>query len=853
MKRRVTLVLLSVIFLFPLLMPDVDNKTYAVEHDPELWKVVNPLKTTTSFLNTGAHPDDERSNLLAYLSLGNGVRTGSLIANRGEGGQNQIGLELGNGLGIIRSEELIEASAVTNVDLIILSEDLSDPIYDFGFSKSPDETLEEWDEEIVYERLIRKLREYRPEIVFPSFLNVDSQHGHHRAINVLTLKAYEDAANPDIFPEHLEEGLTPWQIKKMYLPAQTVSGASWQVPNNYQQTVAGQTISIEVGNEIDEVYGKTYAQLGEDSRYLHKSQGMGRDLPVQPIYVNLELVKSESDILEQEETIFDGLDFNFEDTAKHLNKKDNQVRGSLLKVQKALNKVVEQYPSRANTFEESHKALSEVSKTIKKVEKSKIDSTLKDDILFKLRVKKEQLSKVSQVSSELAVTVEVDNPTLTKGGETTVKVTAKNNGDVSIQDVLLELNAPENWHVSTPGKKKNLKPGEQISVNFTVEVPENASYFHPYEKSMISGKATYKQQKESASFIVEPTNTVAVLPDVSVDLNPDQIAINQLDVPETVEVEMVLTNYVNGSAEAIPSLELPEGWSASASQEIVYFEQQGETQNVTFTITPGTDIPEAFEVAGMVEVDNDSFGTTVQPISYDHIRKQYYPYEAVSKGIAFELTIPEDLKVGYIDSGFDQIADYLKDIGMDITELSNEEIASGDLSQYDSIVLGIRAYRKEGLASLSDKLKEYVEQGGHVVAQYHTPSDSFDGDEHPPFPITIGTPSIRWRVTDQNAEITVQKPEHPLFNFPNEIEESDWNNWVQERALYFPSAWDDRYETFISMADPGEEPFSSGILMAEYGEGTYMYTNLVWYRQIQGQVSGGYRIFTNLISYPLQK
>ncbi|KMJ57740.1 hypothetical protein AB685_12855 [Bacillus sp. LL01] len=852
MNRRVILVLLSVIFLFPLLMPNAAN-SYAVEHDPELWKVVNPLNTTTSFLNTGAHPDDERSNLLAYMSLGKGVRTGSLIANRGEGGQNQIGLELGNGLGIIRSEELIEASAVTNVDLIILSENLSDPIYDFGFSKSPDETLEEWGEEVVYERLIRKIREYRPEIVFPSFLNVDSQHGHHRAINVLTLNAFEDAANPEIFPEHKEEGLTPWQIKKMYLPAQTVSGASWQVSNNYQQGVAGQTVSIEVGNEIDEVYGKTYAQLGEDSRYLHKSQGMGRDLPVQPIYVNLELVKSISEIPGEEDTIFDGLDFNFEDTAKRLTKKDNQVRGSLLKVQKALDKVVNQYPSRAGTFVESHKALAEVSKTINHVEKSRIDSRLKDDLLFKLQVKKDQLNKVSQVASELAVTVEVENPTLTKGGETAVQITASNNGDKTIQDIILELNTPESWHVSDGGEKKNLKPGEQVSASFTVEVPENAAYFHPYEKSTITGQVTYKQQKESASFNVQPNTTVAVLPDVSVDLHPDQIAINQLDVPETVEVEMMLTNYVNGPSEAIPSLELPLGWSATSSQEVVNFEEQGEIQNVTFTVTPGNAIPEAFDVTGVVEVDNESFRTTVQPITYNHIRDQYYPYEAVSKGISFELTIPEGLKVGYIDSGFDQIADYLKEIGMDITKLSNEEIASEDLSQYDSIVLGIRAYRKEGLPELSDKLKEYVEQGGHVVAQYHTPNDSFNGDVHPPYPITIGTPSIRWRVTDQNAEITVQNPEHPLFNYPNEIETADWTNWVQERALYFPSAWDDQYETFISMADPGEEPFTSGILMAEYGEGTYMYTNLVWYRQIQGQVSGGYRIFTNLISYPLQK
>jgi hypothetical protein len=415
----------------------------------------------------------------------------------------------------------------------------------------------------------------------------------------------------------------------------------------------------------------------------------------------------------------------------------------------------------------------------------------------------------------------------------------------------LALNLPSEWRVSGHTEKINLKPNTSTSITFEVIVPEDAEFFHPYKESVIAAQVNYDHQKESASFIVDPATTVAVLPDVSVDLNPDQIAINQLDVPESLEVEMTLTNYVDGPAEAYPALDLPSGWSAEASKEVVTFEQQGETETIVFTVTPGEVIPKAFDVVGLVEVDNDTFSTTVQPIQYEHIRNQYYLYDSNSKGIAFELTLPVDMKVGYIDSGFDQIADYLANIGMDITKISNEEIATGNLSQYDSIVLGIRAFRREGLPDLNARLLEYVEHGGHLITQYHTPNDSYNGQLHPPYPITIGTPSIRWRVTDQNAEVTLHHPDHPLFNFPNQINNEDWENWVQERALYFPSAWDDRYETFISMADPGEEPFSSGILLAEYGEGTFMYTNLVWYRQIQGQVAGGYRIFTNLISYPL--
>ncbi|WP_309247757.1 hypothetical protein [Peribacillus frigoritolerans] len=249
-------------------------------------------------------------------------------------------------------------------------------------------------------------------------------------------------------------------------------------------------------------------------------------------------------------------------------------------------------------------------------------------------------------------------------------------------------------------------------------------------------------------------------------------------------------------------------------------------------------------------VNGKTFDSTIQEISYDHIGTFYYQYPAAINTVAFELLKPASLKVGYIESGFDKVADYLSNAGLNITKLTAADLAEGDLSQYDTIVTGIRAYlSREDLKANNGRLLEYVENGGHLVVQYHKPGDGWDALKTAPYSLTLGNPSIRWRVTDEKATVNVSKPESALFTYPNKITNDDWSNWVQERGLYFPMEWDERYETFISMADPNEEPFDGGILMAKYGNGTYLYTNLVLYRQIQGQVPGGYRIMTNLISY----
>ncbi|MGG4166098.1 NEW3 domain-containing protein [Rossellomorea vietnamensis] len=807
---------------------------HSEEHDVELWNAVKPLDTTVTFLNTGAHPDDERSDFLAYLSRGLGVKTSSLIANRGEGGQNEIGQELGNALGIIRSREMIEAAKITGVKAYHLSETTSDPIYDFGFSKTPDETLEKWGEELTYERLIRFIRTYQPDILMPSFRNSDTQHGHHRAISKLSERAFEDAANPDVFPDQLKEGLSVWQVKKFYLPAESEEAA---------------TTSIEVG-DYDPIYEMSYPQIGEESRYMHKSQGMGSEVGVAPKQILLDLEKSSVETAGTDE-LFEGIPYDFKAWAEELPKSEKSLKIHFAKFQKSLEGIISSYPDRGETFDKTQKALKEVEKLENKTAKAKLDDQMKKDLLHKISLKKEQLNAVSFVASELNVDATSESNILTKGQDVEVTVELVNEGEKKLKKAKVELLTPKGWKVAKNGKSADLKPGEERKMTFTVRVPEDADYYHAYKEPAIQTKVSFESAGAKSTHVQDLDGTIAVLPDVGITLNPEDIVVNRAEVQDEIPVVAKVKNYRDGAASSQVTLSAPEGWEVSPQEVTVQFDKSQEEKDVTFTLSPPEDIGEGnFKVDAQAVVDGETFSSTVQEISYDHIGTFYYLYDSKVNGVAFELLTPDNLKVGYIESGFDKVADYLRNVGMDITSLTEDDLASGDLSQYDTIVTGIRAYlSRKDLVANNPRLKEYVENGGHLVVQYHKPNDGWRENETAPYPLTIGNPSIRWRVTDENAEVTVLQPESPLFNYPNSITGSDWDNWIQERGLYYPMNWDDRYETFVRMADPNEDSFDGGILMAEYGEGTYLYTNLVFYRQIQGGVPGGYRIFTNLLSY----
>lgn len=831
LKKKAFSLLLSLLLIVSVL-PLQGHAKGEEKSDVELWNVVNPLGTTVTFLNTGAHPDDERSDFLAYLSRGLGVKTSSLIANRGEGGQNEIGTELGNGLGIIRSNEMIEAAKITGVKAYHLSETTSDAIYDFGFSKSPDETLDNWGKDETYERFIRFLRTYQPDIVMPSFRDVESQHGHHRAISILSEQAFEDAADPSVFPEQLEEGLSVWQIKKFYLPAESEETA---------------TTSIEIG-DYDPIYEMTYPQLGEESRYMHKSQGMGRDIPAEPRQTHLELIK-QTNVNKENNDLFAGVPFDFREWAEMIPAKNVQVQ--LEKLQQDLDEIIELYPSRKAILPVSQKALKDVQRIEKMVDKAKLKEDIKNDLLHKLHLKEEQLQEVSFVTSNLKVEPVIDSHVLTQGQKSQVNMKVTNEGNEKIKHIEASLATPENWNQVGSQNIGQLKPNQSKTVTFDITVPHDAPYYDPYGEPILQGKIEFKENGTTVTKMMELDNTVAVLPELSVTPEPKNVTINTADVQTDIPVSVKVKNYSESENDGVVSLNLPNGWTSNPAQTEVSFKEQFEEKEVTFAVNPPSEIEEGdFSFDAVVQSNGKQFDTTVQEIRYDHINDSYLQSPSTVNTIAFELLTEDNLKIGYIESGFDEVADYLINAGMDVDKLTEEDLSTADLSQYDTIVTGIRAYlSRQDLVENNERLLQYVENGGHYVVQYHKPGDNWDTDLTAPYALEIGSPSIQWRVTDENADVNVLKPEHKLFNYPNKITDNDWDNWVQERGLYFPMNWDDRYETFVSMKDPNEDPFTSGILLAEYGEGTYMYTNLVFYRQIDNQVPGAYRIFTNLISY----
>lgn len=822
-------ILLAVSFI-----PLSGNAKEAKKVDVELWNAVKPLETTVTFLNTGAHPDDERSDFLAYLSRGLGVKTSSLIANRGEGGQNEIGDELGNALGIIRSREMIEAAKITGVKAYHLSETTSDSIYDFGFSKTPAETLEKWGEDLTYERLIRFIRTYQPDIVMPSFRNDDTQHGHHRTMEILSERAFKDAADPTVFPEQLKEGLSTWQIKKLYLP----SGSKDPV-----------TTTIEIGM-YDPIYGMTYPQLGEQSRYMHKSQGMGSDIPAEPRQIKLELLYSAVDTKKSNE-LFAGIPYNFSEWAQVLPVKEKGLKYQFKKLQQDLNRIIDSYPNRNLIFKQTQKVLKDVRDLEKKTKKAKLTKEMKADLLHKLSLKEDQLQTASFISSNLDVTAKAQSNILTKGQKTTVQVSFKNNGKEKLKKVNTALNVPKGWKVTNKNQSKDLHPGKSLTFSFEIKVPKDAEYYHAYKQPAIQATIQYESSGIKTVQVQELEGTVAVLPDVSATLSPENIVVNTANIQEEIPVTVKLKNYGEGKTSSNVRLNIPEGWKVLPQTAKVNFDKKLEEKEVTFMLAPPKDIQAGdFKLSAVTTVNGKTFDSTIQEIKYDHIGTFYYQYPAELKGVAFELLKPDHLKVGYIDSGFDKIADYLTNAGFNITKLSETDLTTGDLNQYDTIITGIRAYlSRDDLLKNNARLLKYVEDGGHLVVQYHKPGDRWDPLQTAPYKLKIGDPSIRWRVTDENAKVTMLQPDSPLFNYPNKITDSDWDNWIQERGLYYPMEWDDQFETFVSMADPNEDPFTGGILMTKYGKGTYLYTNLVFYRQIQGQVPGGYRIFTNLISY----
>lgn len=824
----------------------------------DLYEALTPLKSVASFMTVGAHPDDERSSQIALLSKGLGVRSITVTANRGEGGQNSIGTEYLQALGVLRSREMEQASAAFNVELFFLSESFDDPIFDFRFSKSAVETLEIWGEDVMMEKLVRAIRQSRPDVIFTNFQNVFGQHGNHRAMAYAAEQAFTLAADPNAYPEHFEMGLEPWQAAKFYLPSGRGSGqADFELET---------TLSIPTGG-YDQVYGATYEQLGQQSRAYHRSQDMGSWADERSTNSNLHLVQSFVTDAETDTSLFAGVPYTVADLAAKVD--DATLAGLLTDAQAAIDRALAAFPNFDAVQGELTVALATVRAARATLAASDVDAATAYDIDFRLAQKELELQVASRRALSLVTRVVAANPELTRGGTTEVTVSAYLGGNVNADNVTFAVVAPEGWTVEPKEavEPANLTNGQTAKQTFVVTVPADAPYYNPYRRNVnpfrasgdVYGVVSYEVDGVPVQVTVDSREIIGVLPDISLRVTPENLVYNFLS-PADLVMNVAATNYVNGPAETVLTVDAPEGWTVEPASVTLSFDRKGDARGASFTLTPGEGVVEgAYDFAVRAEGDASSTDYT-RVISYDHIGKTYLVSSASANVQALEVAFDPNLRIGYVDGGSDRVYEGLRQIGMNVDLLTEDDLTTGDLSKYDSIAVGIYSYRaRPDLFAANQRLMKWVEDGGNLLVQYHRPADAWDPESVPPYEIELGRVSLLSRVTAADGEVEFLEPENPIMTTPNVLTQADFDNWVKERGLYFAQEWDEHYTPLFSVTDRqwpdtwDELPFLGSMLTTDYGKGRYTYTSLVLHTEIENNVPGAYRIYANLLTPPAQE
>lgn len=773
----------------------------------ELWLELQTLRSCVSFMNTGAHPDDETSPMLAALGLRDGVKLSHACSTRGEGGQNALGLEVTKDLGIVRTREMERAAKVLNMTHYWLSETPEDTIFDFGFSKSGIETLNYWDEQRTLERFVLILRRERPDIICPTFLDIPGQHGHHRAMTKSAFDAVKAAADPKAFPE---QGLDAWQVKKLYLPAWSGAGDAYDddVPPPLKTTQIDAT-------GADPVLGADYAQIGQWSRAFHKTQQMGRWIdPGLPSVWPLNLAWSAIGDEKTETDIFADLPKTLADLAHFAGAP--VLHALLAAAQVEMNAMVAGWPNDKMLISHGATALGLIREA-----KEACPDKAKGEIIHRLGAKERQLSKILLRANSITLRTALSQSEVRPGEEIDLNLHL-HAPEIS---VMAEIVAPSGWHVSD-WEKGNCK----------IAIPQNAPPSDCYPDTWLADQQndplhlvlSWMQGDQQVRVPVDLQEKLTVLPAYSATLSPAAALIN-LSSPKPILVALsdVFPPKANGEFTPQP------GWEIARD-------------GTDFTLSPNADL-----TAGLYHFPVPLEGQDAQTIhrmDYEHTGPLVRPEACVLNVRALDVALP-DAKIAYIGGGSDRTDYWLRAIGMDVVSFDDRALAQADFSQFDSILIGIFALRTRPiLARRLGEIHDWVREGGNLVTLYHRPWDNWHPDKSALAPLTIGKPSLRWRVTDEKAKITHLVPEHPLLNALNTITQEDWQGWQKERGLYFVSDWDDAYTPLLSMADPDEQPLKGALLSGKFGKGRHTHTSLVLHYQLEKLVPGAYRLLANLLN-----
>lgn len=788
------------------------------------------LNVVGSALYMAAHPDDENTIMLSWLAKERKVRTSYLSVTRGDGGQNLVGSELSDLLGLIRTQELLAARAIDGPEQYFTRAN------DFGFSKNTDETMQIWGKEAVLGDVVWRIRNLRPDVIICRFPpDARAGHGNHSASAVLAEEAFKISGDPTKYPEQLKY-VKPWQAKRVV----------WNTFNfgtvaQTQKPAEKDWIQVDIG-AYNPLLGKSYNEIAAESRSQHKSQGFGvpRGRGSRPEYfVHKFGEKADKDV-------FDGVDITW-----------NRVKGGK-EIETVINEAIKNFnadnpstivPTLVKAYQLVLNLEDEYWKTQKKKELENLIIACAG-LYFEANPNEYAAASGEKINVSTTFIKRSDLPiTLNKirliglGKDTTMKTELVNN---ELQRITYAVEISKGQPLTQPfwlAEKKMSKGMYRVDNQELIGLPEKPADLQAEFSFTIDNQlfnfttpVIYKYTDETRG---ELYRSFEIRPEISANIS-DKVYVFADNQAKEVEVTLKSGKpNVSGSVR----LDLPNGWKSVPVSIDFNLANKYQEQKVIFKVTPSPKDSEG-QIKAVAKTANGIFDRGILTVAYDHIPPQTLFPIAEAKVVKLAIKF-KGKNIGYIAGAGDEVPAALRQIGYIVTMLSEKEF-NEDLSRFDAIVVGVRAYNtEERLKFYQKKLMEYVEKGGNMVVQYQVNSNLQKIEAGMgPFPFKVS----RERVTVEEAEVRFLKPESPLLNLPNKITQRDFDHWIQERGLYFANEWDSKYETILSSNDPTENPLDGGLLYTKYGKGNYIFTGYAFFRQLPAGVSGAYRLFANLIS-----
>ena len=826
-------------------------------------------------LMIGAHPDDEDTALLTALARGMGVETAYLSLSRGEGGQNLLGPEMDEGLGLVRTGELLAARALDGGTQYFTR------AFDFGYSKSAEETFRFWPREDLLRDVTLVVRRFRPHVLVSVFSGTELDgHGHHQVAGIIAREVFHAAGDPARFPDQLGHGVPPWAPMKLYRLAR-------------RDPSSGSTV-VETGT-FDPLLGRSHFQVAMESRSQHQSQDMGVAQPLGPRRSTLALVDSRVRA-QGPDQLFAGVDTTLVGLARGLPQPlGGEIRERLEEYREALKLARE-----AMTPEEPWGAVPHLGRGLEALTMvrdalgtpefhwpSTFDAMELAGVLDgRLPLLHEAILKSAGVVADIRAEADL----LVPGEAVEVTVEVWNGGPLTLGAVQAELHLPEGWRVErreggasnsnaglTPGAVARWAMGvhvpreAELSRLYYLEEPRDGELYRwpggtgndlwgePGARHPLQARLRVEVEGAPAVGVLragryrgvdkargEYSAPVLVVPALSVHLEPSAL-VWPLGSDDPREVRIRVRNQSREGRMGTVRLEVPPGWSVSPPEHSVVLSGQGAEGAFPFTVTPPSPLLEGSYLLRAVAGTDDGreYREGLVLVDYPHIPRWALLPPAETPVSVFPVELEGGLRVGYVMGSGDGGAEALRQMGATVDLLDAGAVRAGAYEGYQAVVLGIRAYEtRPDLVAANHRLLDYARSGGTVVVQYN--KHEYPDGGFAPFPVTMARPHDR--VTDPSAPVRILNRDHPVLRGPNPIGPQDFDGWVQERGLYFLRSWDRRYTPLLEMADPGEEPLLGGLVVARVGEGAYIYTGLALFRQFPKGVPGAHRLLANLVS-----